>query len=84
MGKYGNLVQLFYLGALYRYGLPGSFDIRFLLPEPDQDVLIFDGVWLTKLQTPCGSQTKSSPAQLKMVLSLPRRGHQQVALVNYG
>ncbi len=50
MEMYGNSVQLFYLGALYRYGPPGSFDIRFLLPEPDQDVLILNGVWPTKLQ----------------------------------
>jgi hypothetical protein len=27
MGMYGNSVQLFFLGALYRYGLPGSFDM---------------------------------------------------------
>jgi len=43
MGIRGSSIQLFYLGALYFFGLPRLFDLRFLLTEPDQNVLILIG-----------------------------------------
>ena len=44
MRTYDNSVQLFYLGTLYLYGLPGLFGDRFFLSEPDQNVLMLGGV----------------------------------------
>ncbi len=47
MGKYDNSVQLFYLGALYCYGLPGMFEIRFFKAEADQIILMLGWVQAT-------------------------------------
>jgi hypothetical protein len=114
MGICGSSIQLFYLGALYLFGLPGLFDLRFHLAEPDHYVLVFIlgkatnlvdpyGLWpktivdydvaeaaadataapRRKSDSPAGIQSVSTASELNMVFSARRRGHNQVAFVQY-